>query len=343
MNLVPTTTLQLPAHLLALKSQGASNIRGGISLGEGHPRISIRQNRFRLIEASGEEEVWNNLSIELVILDGNPNVTKRYFAKAYDPSATEAVPPSCASDDGKIPNAGVPLPQSTNCATCPQNVWGSKVNDNGKATRACGDSKRLAVVLAEDIGGTIFELSVPAVSLKDLADVMDKLDKTGVPVQGVKFEVFFDTSATFPKLVFKPKAYISDAEVALVQQQLSKPAVMKAIGMDKVNARVFVPQQVVQTAPPASRVEQLPPAIQPAAPVAVLHGGMTDIGPSGKPKRVRRTKAEMEAAARGDTQNNAQPGLFDAPQGTANAAAATQVNPVPTDASVDALLDGIFG
>ena len=172
MELVPTNN-KLPASIAAMKAQLgdiASSIMGGIPLG-GHPKIGIKASRFRLTGEKGEEEVWQNLTIPLIILDGNPNVSKRWYAGTYDP-ATEAKAPDCASDNGERPNPGVASPQSAGCAACPHNVWGSKITTSGKSSKACSDSKRLAVVLAEDPDGLIYELSVPAASMKDLAATM---------------------------------------------------------------------------------------------------------------------------------------------------------------------------
>lgn len=353
MSLVPTNqNMNLPAYLVSLRSSlglGA-NIAGGISLGgESHPRISIRQNRFRLVEKDGTEEVWDDLSIHLVILDSNPNVSKRYYAKAYDPTATEPVAPDCSSDNGKTPNAGVPSPQATNCASCAHNVWGSKITPSGKATKACGDSKRLAVVLAEEIEGTVYELSVPGASLKDLAEVATKLENSGIPVYAVIFKVTFDATAQFPKLSFKPVGYIDVKGAAAVEKHLGEDAIKKAVGMQPTNDEQptpAFPPRATQAAPafPPQDTQGAPANVY-KAPTAPPQAFVQNVVVEGT-RRKRRTKAEMEAA-RGTVPTDDQPDMFGQGDGVpnaapVNAAQATVINPAPTSADLDALLAGVF-
>lgn len=324
------TVPQLPAHLAVLRNggSGASNIIGGISLGASHPKISIRSSRFHIVDEKGEEETWDNLSLDLIILDGNPNISKRFYIGAYDPSKKDAAP-DCASDNGATPNAGVAKPQAANCMTCPNNAWGSKITPTGKAIKACSDSKRLAVIIADEPDGLVYELSVPAASLTDLGEVMGKLDKTGIPVQGVRFKVSFDPAASFPKLLFQPMGYINETEIGFVQRHLASDAVAKAIGTNE----------------PVKSVGVVTSAPQPVA-AAVATMAQTQAVTAEEPvKRRRRSKADMEAANSGSVGSSVeQPPLpFTQPAQAGNAQTAVQVNPQPTDNALDALLAGVFG
>ena len=66
------------------------SVLGGISAG-GHPRISTKSSRFRLIDAAGEELIVNQLNLDLVVLFANPGpdgkgiLHKSYYAGGWDP------------------------------------------------------------------------------------------------------------------------------------------------------------------------------------------------------------------------------------------------------------------
>ena len=79
-------------------------------------------------------------SIELVILKANPHLSKIWYENGYVEGSNAA--PDCSAANGLKPDAGVPKPQHTVCATCPKNQWGS--DPRGGKGKACGDSRRLA-------------------------------------------------------------------------------------------------------------------------------------------------------------------------------------------------------
>src|SRR5690606_37043581 len=124
--------------------------------------------------------------------------------------------PECSSDDGVRPRADSAMPQCGAdglCATCPQNQWGSKINRlTGEKIKACTDSKRMAVVAPGNDGrfasqgADLYQLAVPPASLKDFGSFIRGLAHMPTPAayNMVVVEVAFDTTVTFPKIVFKP-------------------------------------------------------------------------------------------------------------------------------------------
>ena len=317
MTALTTTSTQLPAHLAALRSSPSvisKNIMGGIRAGKSHPKLSIRTSRFRLTDANGVEEVWKTLTINLILLDANPFVSKRYYAKAYDSSSEEAVSPDCFSDNGVSPSPSAASPQCTTCAACPQNVWGSKITPTGSKVRACGDSKRLAVLAVDTGTDTVYELSVPGTSMKELHEVITKLDGQGIPAQAVVFEVGFDDAASYPKLKFRPVGFINEEQAELVQRLQNGDAVKEAIGTAVAVPAAVVPSAVVlETPAPTFPTHTFQPVAVPAE------------EPAKKPRKAR------------------EPVQQDLPLPVPKAApAAMEVAPAPTSSDLDAKLEELF-
>jgi hypothetical protein len=149
--------------------------------------------------------------------------------------------PDCASIDGITPDIGVPAPQNDLCATCPQNAFGSKVNEKtGKKSKACADSRRLAIVPAEDInnedfGGPIL-LRVPQGSLAGLINFNAECRKVGVPYYAVVVELGFDVDSEFPMITFKPVAVVQDNKIASVIRDLRDGPVAESICFGNIGA-----------------------------------------------------------------------------------------------------------
>lgn len=164
----------LPAYLINRKSrnlvQAAVKGLGGGSV----PYISIAGNRFTLIDAAGNEKGAGymhegDLSLDVVIIDVNQNVSKIYYDGPFDPKAKEFKPPTCFSDNGVGASMQATSPQSLSCMACPHNVWGSAVsNMTGKQTKECNDVKKIAVLVPSfDEGKIVFQLRIPPATLKN--------------------------------------------------------------------------------------------------------------------------------------------------------------------------------
>jgi hypothetical protein len=109
------------------------------------PRLSIDQNRFTLVDSTGNEKMIQMLYLDVIFIDLNDNVSKMYWGKEYNPQITGDIP-LCWSDNGVGPSVQASDPQSTTCAACPHNAWGSSVNQQtGKLGRACAAATRVSV------------------------------------------------------------------------------------------------------------------------------------------------------------------------------------------------------
>ncbi len=197
-------------------------------------RISIRGGVFRMVVGGKEVATNEDRAMNIVIVKAAPNISRQYYAKAWDPDA-EPETPTCWSTDGKTPDPAVENPQSSHCATCPQNVAGS-----GQGTsRACRYQQRLAVVLEGDMGGDVYQLVLPATSIfgdskgakMPLQAYGRYLAGHGVPVTAVVTEMRFDTSVESPKLTFRPVRPLTEEEYLRGKEQSETPDAQTAITM----------------------------------------------------------------------------------------------------------------
>lgn len=306
MNTIATQNNQLPAYLQQLVSDPrftapSSALSAGISQG-GWPRISIKASRFRLQSPQGAEVVVQDTFLDVVIVDANTNISKIYYKQAYDAKSDDGnfKAPDCYSDNGVAPSSKAASPQCGTCQACPHNIWGSKISPNGAQTKACADSKKVAVLIADNPDGPVFELRVPAASLKNLGAYGNELTKRAVQEWQVVTRLSFDENSDFPKLVFKAISYISPEHAAALVDVKDTEEVNQCTGK---NDKPIVGNPAI-AAPLPPRAE-LPPVITPSASAvqqplqqqnatAAQSGLTTQV--EEKPKRTRRTKEQMAAA-----------------------------------------------
>lgn len=215
----------LPAALRAYADQNAAEtakeLSGGIT--SGFPIISIRGKVWRVRSGGVETDLLDDdnepvPNIRVVMIKSNPLPSKIYYKKKYESGSNEA--PDCWSSGGVKPDREVQHKVSPVCATCPMNVWGSKITEEGKKTRACGDVRRLAVVSEGDLQNWVEDntaalpvhlLRVPAASLNPLKDYAEKVLKPrGFPYFGVVTKIGFDATAEYAKLKFTAVGTITD-------------------------------------------------------------------------------------------------------------------------------------
>lgn len=242
MNVPAISKMQLPAHLAHLTQNAQlmtqlttmnTAASAGISAG-GWPRISLKQAKFRLQSPSQDEIIVPQLHLDVIIIDANPNgVSKVFYEKQWDPNG-EGEAPDCYSDNGIGPSSKAAKPQCGTCAACPQNVWGSKISQgSGKQIKACTDTKKIAVFIADNVDGPVFELRVPADSLSNLGQYVKSLDKHGIPVCMIVTRLTFDPAVSHPKLVFTP-AIQADGQLPYINQDQAA-AVMEVLGTEEVD------------------------------------------------------------------------------------------------------------
>lgn len=217
----------------------AKSLTGG---GGGGKRISIKGGVFRLLVDGKEITAIDERHLDVVVVNAAPKIGRTFYLKPYDPDNPAG--PDCWSADGERPDATAEARQSDRCATCPQNVKGSGAGDS----RACRYSQRLAVVLANDIGGHVMQMQLPATSIFGREDG-DKRPLQAyaryLAVQNVSPEMLvtrmqFDTKSESPKLFFKPARWLSEEEYesAIKQGQTddaSRAVTMTVAKVDKVD------------------------------------------------------------------------------------------------------------
>lgn len=213
MSNITTRPANLPSFLAALEPAASDDLFANVQTG--FPVISIRGSKWRIVR--GGEETMVRIpntedfapSIEVVILKANRNLSKTFYLNSFVEGSD--APPDCYSFDGISPDVGVEEPQAAKCATCKQNVWGSKISPNGNKIKACADVRRIAVAPAGELNDPHL-LRVPAASLAELANYGRELAKKGIPPHGVVTKLSFDGDAAYPKLVFRAARYVTEDE-----------------------------------------------------------------------------------------------------------------------------------
>jgi len=200
-----STTIQVPDYLKSIDAPESDSM---ITQKGSMPRISIRGQKFRWIEDGEEIRVQKDKS-DIVILGVEPEgqMARTFYINGYTPGSDD--PPDCSSWDGIHPDSRSDHPQSQLCANCPQNAWGSAVSMKGKKAKACKESKKLMVVPADDIDGTIFILTVTISSLNALSEYGKWLTANHLPHSAIITTLTFADS-DFPQLIFTFKQFLDE-------------------------------------------------------------------------------------------------------------------------------------
>jgi len=335
---------QLPAHLRARVAEAAkANAAIGAGISDmAFDRLVIDGSKFHIRSegrkttitdgrpSPGAPEGLPLAALPVVLVGANPAISKIYFKEKMKEGDGGSAP-DCSSEDGITPDQGVPAPQSNACATCPQNVWGSKISEaSGKEIKACDDAKNIVVVIAPFLGdiegkkgGKPLHFKVPPTALKGLKRYIDELSAQGVQVRHVETMLTFDPSVRYPLPVFSFSRFLTEEEVAQSDARANSDEVKRiatprafaagkmAAGAALVNAVAQASAPVVQavvTPAPAAPVVTVPtaaapsaptghtvsvslPTAAPAAPVAV------PAAPAASGSKPKRTKAAESTAA----------------------------------------------
>ena len=235
----------LPSYLKEMELDDATKaLMGG---GSDSHRISIKGGVWRMM-VNGKEIAKNEeRAMNVVVVAAAPKVSRTFYMKSYTEGG-EVSGPDCWSADGEVPDAKAAAPQSKRCVDCEQNVKGSGQGDS----RACRYSQRLAVVLANDIGGDVFQLTLPGQSVFGegapgkwpLKTYAKMIGGKGIPITAVVTEMRFDTDSATPKLTFKPVRVLDGGEHTQVIEQGKSDSALKALTMtvaeaDQVKKPVF--------------------------------------------------------------------------------------------------------
>jgi hypothetical protein len=222
----------LPAHLKAYELDDTTKALMGGGSG-GSKRISIEGGVWRLLVNGKEIAQKEERNLNVVIVAAAPKVSRTFYAGVYKKGQSTA--PDCWSNNGDYPDSSVKEPQAKSCATCPQNVKGSGTGEG----RACRFSQRLAVVLDNDIGGDVFQITLPSTSIFGEGEAgkwplqmyAKMIGGKGVPITAVVTEMRFDTASSTPKITFKPVRFLEVNEITQAIEQGKTDAALKAITM----------------------------------------------------------------------------------------------------------------
>jgi len=256
----------LPSYLKELQLDDTTKALMGGSGSGGLKRISIKGGVWRMM-VNGKEVAKNEeRSMNVVVVAAAPKVSRTFYAGTYSENAEgKAKAPDCWSADGEVPSPKSENPQAKRCTDCPQNAKGSGQGDS----RACRYSQRLAVVLANDIGGEVMQLTLPASSIFGagepgkwpLRTYAEMIGSKNVPITAVVTEMRFDTEAATPKITFKPVRVLDSDEHNLAIEKGKSPAAIKAITMtvaetDNVPKLAATPKAKAEVAEVTVEVEE---------------------------------------------------------------------------------------
>lgn len=292
---VVPSNLQLPAHLQSpdiAASIAAANAAaaGGVRAG-GFPTISIKSNHFHIKDgdetttlmvppASPGAPALPMMCLEVVVVDANPALAHTFFGEQKNGVWVQKVweegmkdEPTCRSANGATPDTDSPALQSAACATCSWYAWGSATSKmTGKPTRACGDSKQLAVVPANDLAYKMLGLQIKAGSLKNWGTYIQALSGRGYGVSTLVTNVTFDATAN-GILNFSFNRFLTEAEYIKVNERKTGDDVKLIIAQSRgLGAAPALPAPTANLGLPAPEVAAPAHIAQPAAPAAPATG-----------------------------------------------------------------------
>lgn len=244
-----------------IKEAGVDELTKALGGGGGLKRISIRGSVFRMM-VGGEEIAKNeSRSMNVVVVNGTKYVSRKFYVGKYVPG--ESAPPDCWSNDGLTPDASIEAPQHSNCENCPQNIKGSGQGDS----RACRYEKRLAVVLADDIKGSVYQLLLPSKSYFGKGDLEHMpfeqyakyVSSQGYNINMLVTEMKFDSDSDNPKLTFKPVGFLNKDQWEVAKTQGNTPEAKSAIMMTAAHTDAK-PKAIAAPAVKAEAVVEAPAA-----------------------------------------------------------------------------------
>jgi hypothetical protein len=241
------------------RAEGMSELAKSLVTNTNNSR-RITMNKGKFSRMVGGEQAGGKVtgSINGIIINALPKVSRQFYAKPYDPNG-EPTLPDCWSNLGDVPDAKASNAQGSSCATCPQNVDGSGQGGKG---RACRFQRRVAVLLEGDMSGDIYQFNIPSKSLfgKGTGNVhpfesyLKFLPANGESIDRIVTQIAFDENETADVVNFTPVRHLTDEEIDVVEAAQSSPECRNVV-------QLTVAQQ--------DGVRKLPQATKPAQAEAV--------------------------------------------------------------------------
>lgn len=240
----------------------ASGIQGGFAV------IGYRGKTWSVRSRGEEEKLMRpdgdgpRSSIDVVILSSASVLSKTWYEKGYVEG--NSAPPDCWSGNSITPDPMSPKVQSSTCATCPRNVWGGRITENGKRAKECADAKRMAVVFVDELleaEPEVMMLRVPAASLGDLASYGNEISKLGYPHYSVVTKVTFDPEESYPKFMFTATRPLNNEEGGKAIDMRDDPLIERILAQTSEamlvegSVTAVAPKTIIAEATPAPKIE----------------------------------------------------------------------------------------
>jgi hypothetical protein len=264
---------QLPDYLKEVQLDDVTKALSGGN--NSTKRIALGNNKFVLKVNGAEISKTNTDKLEVVIVNASKHISRTFYAKAWDPKG-DVAPPDCWSNDGEKPDATIEKPQHHSCIGCPQDIAGSGQGE----TKACRKNRRIAVALASDLEGDVYQMTLQSKSVfydmkhpGDLEHMPFNQYAKYVGTQGYNLntlvtEMRFDEDSTVGKLYFRPVRFLEKPEWEAAVKQGDTPAAKNAItmtvaqsdGVKKLSAPAAAPAKAevgtVEVAEPTKRADK---------------------------------------------------------------------------------------
>lgn len=341
-NLAPSKMRERMQAGSALSNRFADNVA------DAFPRLSIKGKVFR-VRVDGQEVVARDPDtklplqyLDVVLINASPQLAKTYYEKGF--SEGDMNPPDCWSLDSIRPDPSILKPINPTCLDCPFNAFGSRVTPDGKAAKACADSRRIVVAMPHqllDAEVPVYLLRVPQGSLKNMKNyTLDKLARNGYEPGGCISRLTFDVGVAFPKLEFTFVSPVNDDEFEAVIQLATSPAVtamLRAPDFDNVASAVN-----------AKKTEEVQPQQRQKAPDLSGGFGPGQVQPEEQAKPQQRAAQQMVVEPEPEQQQEGEVELIDTGEGWLNpttgemTAYAAQADEAEIDPDVIPIADGRF-
>jgi len=252
---------QLPAEIQdQLAEQSAENMEG---VQPRLPKVQMPTGRGKefSVEQHADEDLETKKITGIMLYQTSSNA---YWSEPFG-GGGESVLPDCASHDGVTPSSQYPNLQSTTCASCPHNKFGSARDPHGnkRPGKACRNVKRVVILRVDD--PTIPALlNVPPSSIKVFDDYMVLLRKKKRPYYTVATSITLATEKNrdgieYPHLQFEIAGFINDKEqlASLMEDKERWLELLKStlfasedIAENPGNATSFTPESTDATSSP---------------------------------------------------------------------------------------------
>lgn len=202
--------------------------------GGGSKSIRIKGGVFRKYVGSKEVGAIEDRHMNVIIVKMAHKASRMMYDGPFvEGETSNAV---CWSTDSNKPDESVETPASASCSNCPYSIKGS--GTNGVGTK-CSLFWKVAIVLPNDVSGDVMELKLPSASTfgeekdgkRPFRPYVQHLAQHNVSAGRVITKMQFDTTATFPKVVFSPVGAVPESDLEDVAIQAQSKEAEHAIGI----------------------------------------------------------------------------------------------------------------